>query len=43
MTPNSNAGKILVGIKVLHTVVWVFFVGCIVAIPMAGMFAGRRC
>lgn len=38
MTPNSNAGKILVGIKVLHTVVWVFFAGCIVAIPMAGMW-----
>ncbi len=38
MTPNSNAGKILVGIKVLHTVVWVFFVGCIVAIPLAGMW-----
>jgi hypothetical protein len=26
----------LVGIKLLHTVVWAFFAGCIVAIPVAG-------
>jgi len=26
----------LVAIKLLHTAVWVFFVGCILAIPVAG-------
>ncbi|HWC00751.1 MAG TPA: hypothetical protein VG672_28790, partial [Bryobacteraceae bacterium] len=26
----------LVGIKVAHTAVWVFFVGCIAAIPVSG-------
>jgi len=26
----------LVGIKLLHTVAWAFFAGCIVAIPMMG-------
>ena len=26
----------LVGIKLAHTVVWLFFVGCIMAIPIAG-------
>ena len=28
--------RALVGIKLLHTAVWLFFVGCIVAIPIAG-------
>ena len=32
--PPSSAG--LRRIKALHTVVWVFFAGCIVAIPVAG-------
>jgi hypothetical protein len=27
----------LAGIKLLHTAVWLFFVGCIVAIPFAGV------
>lgn len=27
----------LVGIKLLHTVVWFFFASCIVAIPIAGL------
>jgi hypothetical protein len=27
---------VLVGIKLLHTAVWLFFAGCIVAIPFAG-------
>ena len=27
----------LVGIKLLHTAVWLFFAGCIVAIPIAGV------
>ena len=29
----------MVGVKLLHTVIWLFFVACIVAIPIAG---GRR-
>lgn len=32
MTPDAS----LHAIKVLHTVVWVFFVGCIIAIPILG-------
>ncbi len=28
-----NANKTLVTIKIIHTVVWVFFVSCILAIP----------
>jgi hypothetical protein len=28
--------SMLVGIKLLHTAVWLFFAGCIVAIPFAG-------
>ena len=31
---NSNP-KALQGIKILHTVVWIFFAGCIVGIPIA--------
>ena len=27
---------VLVSIKLLHTAVWLFFVGCIIAIPLAG-------
>jgi hypothetical protein len=29
---------VLTAIKLLHTVVWFFFAGCIVAIPFAGAF-----
>jgi hypothetical protein len=32
----SQRNRVLVGIKLLHTVVWLFFAGCIVAIPFAG-------
>lgn len=32
----------LVTIKVLHTVVWVFFVACIVSIPLASMLRRLR-
>lgn len=32
MTPNAS----LRAIKVLHTLVWMFFVGCIIAIPIFG-------
>lgn len=28
----------LVAIKLLHTAIWLFFAGCIVAIPVAGAF-----
>jgi hypothetical protein len=28
--------RVLAGIKLLHTAVWLFFAGCIVAIPFAG-------
>ena len=31
--------SVLVGIKLLHTAVWLFFAGCVVAIPLA---AARR-
>ncbi len=33
-----SAKRALVRIKVLHTVVWAFFVVCIFAIPVAGLF-----
>lgn len=36
MTATSARSATLKGIKVLHTVVWFFFAGCIVAIPVAG-------
>jgi hypothetical protein len=35
MQPNSKTASILVAIKVLHTLVWLFFVTCIVAVPVA--------
>ena len=31
-----NPGKALTGIRLLHTVIWLFFVACILAIPVAG-------
>jgi hypothetical protein len=34
--PQSKQARILVGIKILHTAIWFFFAGCIVAIPIAG-------
>lgn len=34
--PQSERMLILVGIKLLHTAIWFFFVGCIAAIPLAG-------
>jgi hypothetical protein len=34
--PQSKQTRILVGIKSLHTAIWLFFAGCIVAIPIAG-------
>lgn len=37
MNPQSKAIDRLVKIKLLHTAVWLFFAGCIVAIPVAGV------
>lgn len=37
MEQGFSTGLALVGIKLLHTVVWVFFAGCIVAIPVVGL------
>ena len=34
--PQSERIPALVGIKLLHTAIWLFFAGCIVAIPVAG-------
>lgn len=36
MPPGPHRPYPLVTIKLLHTAVWVFFVGCILAIPAAG-------
>ena len=36
MQPASERNPVLVGIKLLHTAIWLFFAGCIVAIPVAG-------
>jgi hypothetical protein len=33
---SSERTAMLVGIKLLHTLIWLFFAGCIVAIPVAG-------
>jgi hypothetical protein len=35
MKTQSDPGRALVAIKLLHTAVWVFFVICIVAVPIA--------
>jgi hypothetical protein len=40
--PQSQRIAALVGIKLLHTVIWVFFVGCIVGIPFAGAWRQFR-
>lgn len=37
VNPQSKAIDRLVRIKLLHTAVWLFFAGCIVAIPVAGV------
>lgn len=33
----SGRVSVLVGIKLLHTAIWAFFAGCIVALPVAGL------
>jgi hypothetical protein len=34
--PHSEPILVLIATKLLHTAIWLFFVGCIVAIPFAG-------
>ena len=36
MQVQSERIRVLVAIKILHTAIWAFFAGCIVAIPLAG-------
>ena len=36
MKPHPQRASLPGGIRLLHTVVWIFFAGCIVAIPFAG-------
>jgi hypothetical protein len=35
--PQSDLIPALIAIKLLHTAIWLFFAGCIVAIPFAGV------
>ena len=45
MTSVLTAGRrsaVLIAIKVVHTVVWAFFVGCIFAIPVMGWLGRFR-
>lgn len=42
MKPRVERVPALVSIKLLHTVVWAFFAGCIVAIPVAGAWREFR-
>ena len=43
MKPQSQRIPVLAGIKLLHTAIWLFFAGCIVAIPFAGAARQFRC
>lgn len=36
MKPQAEQVPILIGIKLLHTAIWLFIAGCILAIPIAG-------
>ena len=36
MKAQSERPAVLVGIKLLHTAIWLFFAGCILATPIAG-------
>ena len=38
----SEQIRVLAGIKLLHTTIWFFFAGCIVAIPIAGAWLQFR-
>lgn len=35
--PTTKQVRVLLWIKLLHTVIWLFFAGCILAIPIAGV------
>jgi len=39
---HTELSSILIGIKLLHTAVWLVFAGCIVAIPFAGAWRHFR-
>jgi hypothetical protein len=42
MRPNSKPHPVVIAVKLLHTVVWFFFVVCIVAVPVtAGLHRFR--
>lgn len=42
MQPNSEPAPIVIAIKLLHTVVWLFFVVCIVAVPVTAALHNFR-
>ncbi len=42
MKPAFGKSSILIGIKLLHTIVWLGFVACIVAVPFAAEFRHFR-
>ena len=42
MRLSSDAVSILARIKILHTAIWFFFAGCIVALPVLGMLRRFR-
>ena len=42
MKAQSERIPILAGIKLFHTAIWLFFAGCIVAIPFAGAWRQFR-
>jgi hypothetical protein len=37
-----DSGRALVAVKVLHTIAWAFFAGCIVALPLVALAGGFR-
>ena len=42
MVPEAKRPSILIGIRLLHTVAWLFFVACIVAVPVAAQLRHFR-
>ena len=40
--PSAARTAVLKAIKVLHTIVWALFAGCILAIPMASLYGDSR-
>lgn len=37
MLSRFSRNHVLIGVKLLHSAVWLFFAGCILAIPIAGL------